>query len=76
MRSKTRIEAVGSGSEHTVAFEMEKAAKAGDLEAVMINLPEPESQFALLMEAMKKDTGDQNVFQYEQGKVHYLQFCI
>ncbi|MCX5829216.1 MAG: response regulator, partial [Deltaproteobacteria bacterium] len=38
-----------------VAFEMEKAGKAGNLEAVTACLPELENQFALLKEAMTKE---------------------
>ena len=36
----------------TVAAEMEKAAKAGDLKSVMVGLPELEKQFALLKQEM------------------------
>ena len=39
---------VGGEALRAVAFEMEKAAKAGDLEAVTARLPELENQFARL----------------------------
>lgn len=37
-----------------VAFEMEKAGKAGNLEAVMTHMPELETQFARLKESMSE----------------------
>ena len=44
--------AVGGEALCALAFEMEKAAKAGDLESVTARLPELDSQFALLKEAL------------------------
>ncbi|MEN6304072.1 MAG: response regulator, partial [Armatimonadia bacterium] len=46
---------VGGEALRAVAFEMEKAGKAGDLEAVTARLPELETQFARLKEAMTKE---------------------
>ncbi|MCX5856052.1 MAG: response regulator [Deltaproteobacteria bacterium] len=45
---------VGGECLRAVAFEMEKAAKAGKLEAVMARLPEIERQFARLKQAMEQ----------------------
>jgi CheY-like chemotaxis protein/HPt (histidine-containing phosphotransfer) domain-containing protein len=45
---------LGGEAVRAVAFEIEKAAKAGDLEAVATRLPDLESQFALLSKAMNK----------------------
>ena len=45
---------VGGECLRAVAFEMEKAAKAGNLEAVMARLPEMERQFARLKQAMEQ----------------------
>jgi HPt (histidine-containing phosphotransfer) domain-containing protein len=43
---------VGGEALRATALEMEKAGRAGDLEAVTVRLPELESQFARLKEAM------------------------
>ena len=45
---------VGGEALRAVAFEMEKAGKTGDLEAVTARLPELETQFARLKEAMSE----------------------
>jgi CheY-like chemotaxis protein/HPt (histidine-containing phosphotransfer) domain-containing protein len=45
---------VGGEALRAVAFEMEKAGKAGDLEAVTARLPELERQFARLKAAMEQ----------------------
>ena len=44
---------VGGERLRALAFEMEKAGKAGDLEAVTARLPELETQFAQLKAAME-----------------------
>lgn len=44
--------AVGGEALREVAFAMEKAAKAGDLEIVTALLPEMDNQFARLKEAL------------------------
>jgi HPt (histidine-containing phosphotransfer) domain-containing protein len=46
---------VSGGTLYAVAFEMERAGKAGNLQAVTARLPELESQFSLLREAMQKE---------------------
>jgi CheY-like chemotaxis protein/HPt (histidine-containing phosphotransfer) domain-containing protein len=45
---------VGGEALREVAFEMEKAAKAGDLESITARLPELETQFAQLKAAMEQ----------------------
>jgi two-component system sensor histidine kinase/response regulator len=45
---------VGGEALRAVAFEMEKAGKAGDLDAVKARLPEMERQFARLKQAMER----------------------
>ncbi len=45
---------LGGEALRAVAFEMEKAGKAGNLEYVMAHLPELETQFARLREAMEQ----------------------
>ena len=45
---------VGGEALRAVAFEMEKAAKAGNLEYLMAHLPEMERQFARLKQAMEQ----------------------
>ena len=45
---------VGEERLREVAFEMEKAAKAGDLESITARLPELEIQFARLKESMSE----------------------
>jgi len=46
---------MGGNRLQEVAFEMEKAAKAGDLNAARKHIPELEAQFNLLNQAMKKE---------------------
>ncbi|MEN6448327.1 MAG: response regulator, partial [Syntrophaceae bacterium] len=46
---------VGGEALRAVAFEIEKAGKAGDLEVVRARLPELETQFVRLKEAMMKE---------------------
>ena len=46
---------MGGGRLREVAFEMEKAAKAGDLHAAWKHIPELEAQFDRLIQAMKKE---------------------
>jgi CheY-like chemotaxis protein/HPt (histidine-containing phosphotransfer) domain-containing protein len=46
---------MGGGRLREVAFEMEKAARAGDLSAAGRHIPELESQFDRLNQAMKKE---------------------
>ena len=48
---------LGGEALRVVAFEMEKAGKAGNLEAVKAHLPELVNQFALLKEAMNEFVG-------------------
>ncbi len=48
---------LGGEALRAVAFEMEKAGKAGDLEAARVHLPELLGQFALLREAMNEFVG-------------------
>jgi HPt (histidine-containing phosphotransfer) domain-containing protein len=45
---------VGGETLRAVAFEMEKAAKAGDLKSVAARLPELENQFARLKDVMNE----------------------
>lgn len=46
---------VGGEALSAVAFEMEKAGKAGDLDAAKARLPELEAQYELLKQALTKE---------------------
>ena len=46
---------VGGDALRAVAFEMEEAGRAGDLETVAARLPEMEAQFVRLAEAMERE---------------------
>jgi signal transduction histidine kinase/DNA-binding response OmpR family regulator/HPt (histidine-containing phosphotransfer) domain-containing protein len=50
---------VGAEALRAAAFQAEKAGQAGDLHAIMAFMPDLESQFALLKEAMRRMPGSQ-----------------
>ncbi len=52
---------VGGEAMRAKAFDIEKMAKAGDLEAVVARVPELESQFARLKKAMDRFINQDNV---------------
>ena len=49
---------IGAEALRTLAFEMEKAAEAGDLDSVAARMPELDLQFLQLEEAMMKDRAE------------------